>query len=321
MTTFNTAQHPRGHASNPGSFSFRERQDGEPNLLTMPDMDEEFNEVLRIEIDGIDVIVANLEVTEPGAEQPEFEYKVYGDPLVGEFISEKVLTKAAITKLAVAAYNEARVANLKSRLGIVPSLDDALNTEIARLGRAQTTLLAPADWNGEYELTPAKKLSGERLFTDDCGARASYAEVGEDGITYGYEMNGSLLNEILVGDKLDSEDDSDYALRVYAASTADTWAIAEKFFKDEFGADLIDDGDLDLAAEFFVKYGTGGVKRACIEEMGERAESETKLLALRDSWEYGGSIQQDLAAKLGYRYERKNTPDDYFAGHYVKKEA
>jgi hypothetical protein len=292
-----------------------------PNPLTMADFDEDFEEVSRFDIDGIEVVVTTADISDEGSALREFNFRVHGDPIVGEFYSDKKLSPAAITKMATAAYNEARIANLKSRLGLVPSLDAALNTEMTRIGRAQTNLHAPAGWNGEYDLTPVKDYVGGHIKADDIYARADYAVANEEGVAYGFNMNSSLIGDILVGDMLDGELGSDYSDRVYDAMTSTTWVTAEKFFRDEYGSELLTDGDYgDVAVEFFVKYGPGGIKRASTQEMGERAESETKLLALSNSWIAGGSVQSDLAAKLGYRYERQDTPDGSFAGHYVKVE-
>ncbi len=56
--------------------------------------------------------------------------------------------------------------------------------------------------------------------------------------------------------------------------------------------------------------------------MGDRAESETKLLAAKNEWEYGTAMQRKLAARLGYEYRYEGGLGGLFdSGRWVKKEA
>jgi hypothetical protein len=319
MSTFNTL-HPRGHVTNAGRFSERTYSVDE---ITLTGVDHDYDEVTRFLIDGEEVIVTGLGI-EGSKNDPsvtDANWQVIGDPHVVTFFADPNSSTGYIRQLAEIAYNTARVNDMKSKLGEIRELDKALTAEIDRLSAGLTHLRAPDDWAGEYELTAVTAYMYNRVEGDDCYARADYAEVNEHGIAYAYRMNASLIGDILVGQQKAGESETDYAERIDAASDQTTWGKVEEFFSKEFSADVNPDGDYgDMTAEFMVEYGSEGVDRASIQQMGDRAESETKLLDLRNSWEYGGHVQDDLARHLGYRYERvENTSE--FQGHYVKEDA
>ena len=187
-------------------------------------------------------------------------------------------------------------------------------------------LTVPADWNGDYRLHPATDWMGDRMqggeivaHPDPINARCDYAEVDENGIAYGYELPPSLLGEIVAGPQGDDESDSDYAERVYADDGPERDQAITEFFRERYGADLIDSGDYgNLDLEFFVPYGVEGAAGTSVESMGDRAENETKLLDARNDFEASGSMQAALAAKLGYQIERTFTKHGDFDTAWVK---
>lgn len=188
-------------------------------------------------------------------------------------------------------------------------------------------LTVPEDWDGEYPLTAASQWVGDRMTggdtvanPDPVCARCDYAEVSEEGIAYGYNIGPNLIGEIAVGPPLDGESESDYAERVNDALTSEDLTAIDQFFLSEYNAGRTDCGDYgDIALEFYVPYGPEGLEGTSVEQMGDRAESETKLLRARDDWEYGGAMQHKLATALGYRAERSGQ-DAYAAIQYVKNE-
>ena len=179
-------------------------------------------------------------------------------------------------------------------------------------------LTKPADYDESWgPLTSAASEIGNRLEeSDGINARAEYAEVGEDGIAYGYTVGPELVGSIVVGDRRDGEDDMDYSERVDRA-LAEANITADhlfSYFKQRYGADARWDGDRgDVAVEFYVEYGTEGAAGTSIEQMGDRVENETKLLAARNEYDYGTAMQSHLADHLGYRR-------DWDTGEYVRDE-
>ncbi len=170
-------------------------------------------------------------------------------------------------------------------------------------------LTAPADWHGDYPLHPATDWMGDRMQggdivanPDPINARCDYAEVSEEGIAYGYQIPPSLLGEIVAGAQGSDESDSAYAERVNAEGGPVRNQAITEFFRERYGADVLDSGDYgDLDIEFWVPFGQEGAAGTSVEAMGDRAEKETKLQSARNDFEASGVMQSALAAKLGYR--------------------
>ncbi|WIB65705.1 hypothetical protein [Curtobacterium sp. MCBD17_040] len=197
--------------------------------------------------------------------------------------------------------------------------DELTEHQTSGAGAAQTPT-KPANYDeywGDLPLHSAASLMDTRLDggdygTDPINARADYAEVGEDGIAYGYRVGPDLIGSIVAGDRRDDEDDLDYAERVDKAldDAGITFGDVEEYFRTRYGADASWDGDYGhLAVEFYVEYGPEGATGTSVEQMGDRVESETKLLAARNDYEYGGAMQSHLAEHLGYRSERVSETD------------
>ena len=184
--------------------------------------------------------------------------------------------------------------------------------------RRAVALTEPADYDESWgPLTSAASEIGNRLEeSDGINCRAEYAEVGEDGIAYGYTVGTELVGSIVAGDRRDGEDDMDYSERVDEALAEANITPAHLFdyFKQRYGADARWDGDRgDVAVEFYVEYGEEAAAGTSVEAMGDRVENETKLLAARNDYDYGTAMQSHLADHLGYR-------TSYDTGAYVRDE-
>lgn len=187
----------------------------------------------------------------------------------------------------------------------------------------EVTVTAPALTQPEgYDsgwgaLRSAASFAGERLEeSDGINCRAEYAEVGDDGIAYGYTVGPELVGSIVTGDRGMFEDESEYSARVdeaLANAGIDQQQIWD-YFQKRYGADARWDGDAGhIAVEFYVEYGDAGAAGSSVEAMGDRVENETKLLAARNDYDYGTAMQSHLADHLGYR-------TDYDTGEYVRDE-
>jgi len=152
-------------------------------------------------------------------------------------------------------------------------------------------------------------------------SRADYAEVTEDGIAYGYSVNPEHLGEVVVGARQKDESADDYLGRI-ARACPDYWSELRTFIKEEYGAELVDEGSEMDVVEFYRVYEDGDATKSTLEYMGDRVEHETKLLDFKNDWEYGTKMQSAWAKKLGYRYELSTNADRQFGdGHWVKDDS
>jgi hypothetical protein len=173
------------------------------------------------------------------------------------------------------------------------------------------------------EQNPASQWVDNRLTEyEDIGhhSRADYAEVGEEGIAYGLHINPEYLAEVVGGAPHNGESHDDFIERV-TTDEPDYYKELDDFFTEQYGAELLNDGGEMDTVEFFISYEDGGAEKSTVEYMGDRVEHETKLLALKNEWTYGSTMQSAWAKKLGYRYELSTNADRQFGdGHWVKDE-
>lgn len=259
------------------------------------------------------------------------KFQVWGDPIAVEFWREDD-TPYSLTWVkyaAAVAYDDALIARMTTWAKENPAMADALNAEIdavhARRSKL-TGLTQPDGWEGDYELTAASSRIGERLECgetltnpDSVNARCDYAEVDEGGISYGMNMAPAFYTEIVGGERLDGEADDEYNVRAFNELPQ---GALDAFFEEHYGAAVFDQGDYgDFSIEFFVEYGPEGAAGTSVEAMGDRAETETKLLAAHNEWMYGGSMQDKFAEAIGYRSEGVFDENGGWAGHrWVKEE-
>jgi hypothetical protein len=200
------------------------------------------------------------------------------------------------------------------------AIDEGLDTEMPAIAVRQS--------NGWHFSTGEKQHLASESVDERLGeyeslghySRADYAEVGEEGIAYGFSVNPQHLAEIVGGEIRPGESDDDYMERVTKACP-DYYNQLADFFSEEYGADLVDDGgEMDIA-EFYVEYESGGAQKSTIEYMGDRVENETKLLAFQNEWLYGGHMKDAWAKKLGYSFELSSGPDRRFGDGQWTKDA
>lgn len=316
---------PRQPAGIPvgGQFASHDRSEAAFELLADPQTVDTGLVVASFTHDG-KPDVDGVELTITHDEQNPGHYTLFAsDGSVIKFESLTGVEEEWLEALGAHLYDKDRISKLRARLGQIPALDTALNAEIARLEKATVTvdgMRVPSSWDGG-ELHRVSWM-GERLEADEIGARADYAEIGEAGVSYGYRLGASVLDEIVAGPAREGESEFDYRERADEAwntSGAD-WAQVGQFFLDEYGAELLDDSGDELTVEFYVECEDGDTAGSSLELMDERVESETKLLTIRNEYEYGGGLQSKLAAVLGYRYER-TSDTDFWAGRWVKDES
>ncbi|KQO98175.1 hypothetical protein [Leifsonia sp. Leaf264] len=191
-----------------------------------------------------------------------------------------------IEDAAKLAYDEKLIHEFSRRRGIVPSLDKLLSAEIDKVtARAKENpggLSRPHDWNGEYQLSRASDRIGDRWDSDQLFKKADYADIGDEGITFGlsYPID-KLLGPAILGEKLPGEKDSDYLARIDAVE----WATddLETYFQATFEGTAIRRGEKgDVAVGFFVRYADAGPAVESVEGMLERAEEDTQLTGLKN---------------------------------------
>ena len=301
-----------GEPGNGGEFSHSTHAEADVELTdtTPVGVHEDYEEIVVFDHFGSDIHVST-EPDEPAKER----FQVWGDPIAVEFWREDdtPYSETWLRRAAVTAYDGALLERLNafklSRPDMATMIDAEMEKVRARL-KGSNGLTVPQDWDGQYKLTPASSQIGNRL---DCNeylahpdsavnARCDYAEIGETGIAYGVNLPASLIGEIVAGEQSADESDDDYFTRVAQATPDD--ADIDRFFQEKYGASVLDAGDYgDISVEFFVEYGPEGPKGTSIESMGDRAETETKLLNARNDWEYSGHMQSALAEHLGYHSE------------------
>lgn len=320
-----------------GEFDFKNRLDGDgAPLCEVADAYDVETIPVNVHDDWLELAVVDhfgheIHITTDSAEEVD-RFQVWGDPIVAEFQREdnQPFSATWLRENAARAYDEAMVARMKRMKGADPALDEQLDREILRVGqraKGSKGLTVPAGWDGEYTLTAAVDQIDNRLECNErmahpdaeVNARCDFAEVSEDGIAYGVSMPVSFAGEIVVGPQGPGEDDSEYAGRV--AEALPVGALYD-FFAAEYGtSDVNDAGDYgDFNLEFYIEYGPEGAAGTSIEAMGDRVESETKLLAARNEWEYGGQMQSKFAASIGYHSERINEDDRDAGSRWVKDE-
>jgi len=163
---------------------------------------------------------------------------------------------------------------------------------------------------------------GERLIgeTDDpIGARADYAEVTEEGVVYGMNVNDEYMGQVFAGRKRDDEDEDEYTQRKIEAAHENS-QIIKAYLEESYGADVGEGNSEDFfTVEFYVEYEDENPRMSSLEWMGERAENETKLLPFSNDYLYGNKMQSGLAEKAGYHYELTDTPNRQIGdGYWVK---
>ena len=177
---------------------------------------------------------------------------------------------------------------------------------------------APDDANVAYNFI-GERLDGGDYGTDPIGARADYAEVTEEGIAYGMNINDEHLGEVFAGRKRNGESDDEYTHRKIEAA-ADNTGVIREYLEETYGADVGEgNGEDSSTIEFYVEYEDSNPRMSSLEWMGERAERETKLLQFSNDYLYGNNIQRGLAEKAGYHFELTDAPDRQFGdGFWVK---
>jgi hypothetical protein len=341
-TTFNELTTNRnGKAGRPGNkagFTFKDRVDGPPlsdigdsyDISTLPiNVHDDWVEITAFNHYGHDIHVS----TEPGEKDPD-KFQVWGDPIAVEFWREdgQVFSDKWLTDAAARAYDEELAKRAMRLLRLNPKLSDSIAAEIENIksrSHGANGLTRPESWVPGWQLTAAATRIGDRLECgehlrnpDSTNARCDWAEVGEDGIAYGYNLSAKFIGEITVGEQLEGEKDDEYAGRVWDTEKVTSQQL-EEFFAKEYGVQVNDAGDYgDFDLEFYVEYGPEGAAGTSIEAMGDRVESETKLLAARNDWEYGGAMQSKFAAFIGYHSESVlDDAGDYTGSRWVKDEA
>lgn len=341
-SNFNEASTNRkGKAGIPGvksEFTFKDRLDGDGVPLSEVADAYDLDAIpVNVHDDWLELAVVDhfgheIHITTDSAEEVD-RFQVWGDPIVAEFQREDdvAFTAAWLNENAARVYDEALVARMKRMKGADPVLDEQLDREITMVGyraKGSKGLTIPDGWDGEYPLTAAADRVGDRLECgenlrnpDSTNARCDWAEVGEEGIAYGYNIPVKFIGEITVGEQREDEKDDEYAARVWDTDKVTSQQL-EEFFRTEYNVQVNDAGDYgDFDLEFYIEYGPEGAAGTSIESMGDRVESETKLLAARNEWEYGGGMQSKFATFLGYHSESVfDDANNYVGSRWMKDE-
>lgn len=149
--------------------------------------------------------------------------------------------------------------------------------------------------------------------------RADYAEVGTEGIAYGFTVPPQILGEVAGVTLGEDESLDDYVDRIQKAEP-ELYKQLGEFMKERYGAEFIDDGSDYDTFEFFVPYPQDcDSDDVTIEWMGDHAESTTKLLQFKNELEIGTAMQSALAERLGRVFEFSIDPNRRFGdGRWVK---
>jgi hypothetical protein len=197
------------------------------------------------------------------------------------------------------------VATAAPKLGATVRLDDYFGTP--------DTSPSAIEYMDEY-------LQGGDHSNDPVYARADYAEVGEEGITFGVELNDDHMGEVFAGRKLRRESSDDYRQRCLEAA-AENFDVIQKVLKDKYSADINADSEETTRVEFFVPYPEGSDGDVSMAYMGEKAESDTKLLDLNNDYSYGTDIQNAIAAEAGYVWKLTDDADRRVGdGYWIKED-
>lgn len=312
-------------ASIGGQFKSHEHMEDNIEIHPVPTMEglEDWPHVQTIMHEGQEIYVST---------DGEGHYQAWGDPVVAYFDQElgpdsEHWDEHQIAMQAKIAYDVEWAEYMRGHQLAFPGLKDVYTEPIAAaLARAHGAgaLTLPEGWAGGWALHAAsefmdKRMEGGEHGTDPINARCDYAEVGDIGIAYGYNLPVSLVGEIVVGARLGGESENEYSERVLAAAD---YSAVETFLRQRYAADVVYNGDGgDLSMEFFVHYGAEGPARTSVEAMGDRAENETLLLQARNDFEYGGAMQSGLADYLGYEAQAVNDASGrYLDTVWVKKD-
>ena len=140
------------------------------------------------------------------------------------------------------------------------------------------------------EVRIASDYIDERLDGDDSYSRAHWAEVSNEGIAYGVDIMLTAFREDLAGEQRKDETDDEYEERVNEQIENYRYEIGEALAQ-KYGGEFEEGSEEQISISFYVEY-EGRPNSETIEYMGDRVESETKLLDLVNDYDYGGSIGQ-----------------------------
>jgi hypothetical protein len=196
-----------------------------------------------------------------------------------------------------------------------------LPVSVAPATKAKPKILIPEGIDADEATTASEWIDNRMESNDPMYARADYAEVTEDGIVYGVNVNDDYLGEVFAGAQLEDEDDDEYRDRCREAYQ-ENYGEASSAISDAFGADVSEAGDEQTAFEFYVTYDEGyDANTISTQWMGDRVESETKLLAFQNSYDVGSGLQDLIAQKMGYEWRSTDDEDRrYGDGSWVKSE-
>lgn len=316
-----------GGAGNKGQFASHYRAEADSGILGVFVEDSESLTLENFTHDGNTVDVAYEGLNHHG----QTEYTVRGDEFETTLrIENGDHATPKLVELHTALVLDERNRQIASlRIGLAPILDDKLKAEVARLDASIKKLerarkreekrsayrvdgiLAPKDFSGDYELTPASAYVDDRLVantSDPLYARSDWAEVSEDGVTYGVNVNPEMLRSIVIGPQrlADGEGEQSYGDRFDDTFTREDMKKVEAIVKETYDAEVNWEGCGDDAGSFTVEWHRPYPKgetpaTVSLEYMGAEAEKKTKLLDFTNAYEYGGGVDSQVAAALGFK--------------------
>ena len=184
--------------------------------------------------------------------------------------------------------------------------------------------LKPEDNHGMIDDSPLASeyvdeyLQGGDYSSEPIYARSDYANVGESGIAYGVTIRDDYIGQVFAGRKRDGETDEEYSER--CQNEANIRNALEVIAK-HYGAEAVEGGDEYTNIEFFVEYPGEDPSTVSLAVMGNMVEDKTRLLAVRNAYDYGSELQNIVAKEFGYEWRLTDDANRQAGdGYWVKKE-